>query len=164
MNPAVLDLCNRRTRQANTEVSVIPDVPPLSLGSPKYVFADFAKRYSSKNVESTKDAVLTTFVLDACEDALAMIRAISNVLRPGGIWANFGSVSYKTFPADARAPVPNICFAWSEIRKYIDLRFEVIGEVEWRSTGYHSDKSSMMMSSFDCCSFVVRRTTAEQSC
>ncbi|MQL92598.1 hypothetical protein Taro_025224 [Colocasia esculenta] len=55
---------------------------------------DFVEVYNDVSQEDCWDAVVTCFFLDTAHNIVEYIEIISKILKPGGIWINFGPLLY----------------------------------------------------------------------
>lgn len=66
----------------------------LGKNSMSYQIGDFVETYSLQHVESTFDAVVTSFFLDTAANVYEYIAVIRHVLKEGGTWINVGPLQW----------------------------------------------------------------------
>mmetsp|Transcript_40982 Transcript_40982/g.112696 ORF Transcript_40982/g.112696 Transcript_40982/m.112696 type:complete len:361 (-) Transcript_40982:111-1193(-) len=155
IQPFVLGTCNRFKAEDNVRRFPMPDVEGPSI--PLTTFGDFAQLYDSADVRSTVDGVITAFALDATPNVLRFIRTVAHVLRPGGLWANFGPLAYDADHDEAHGQGMEL--SWEELRHALSHFFEV-REDTFVDAFYASNMESMMQMQFSCLYFsAVRNTT-----
>merc|ERR1712060_732026 len=95
IQPFVLNTCNRFKMKDHIRKTPVPEVavptgtlPPIQLG-------DFLQLYDKASELSTYDAVLTAFAVDSTCNIFRYVRTVAHVVRPGGLWANFGPLAFE---------------------------------------------------------------------
>lgn len=84
-------------------------------------------------LDKSWDAVLTPFFLDTAQNVFLYIRTIADILRPGGLWVNFGSLvfHYPELLGDRDQEI-----SWEELRPAIEKYFEFKEEDTTRKAHY----------------------------
>ena len=107
------------------EVYKIPDVNPADHIEPGHDFSmvagEFVEVYK-KQLEEW-DSVVTCFFIDTANNIIEYIETIYKILKPGGVWINFGPLLYHY--ADMQEEV-SIELSWEEIRFImVNMGFEI---------------------------------------
>ena len=108
--------------------------------------------------QGTFDAVLTSHFLDSVENALAAVEKISSVLKPGGFWMNFGSLSYvyERFRCE-----PSLDLSWDLLQQSItQLGFEFL-ELDTGIEAVYAQSDEKMASAVEQCVFFVCRKSSD---
>merc|ERR1712176_1014114 len=102
------------------------------------------------------DSVLTCFFLDTAKNVFLYIRTIADIIRPGGLWANFGPLLYHY----AEQPdMISIELSWEEVKPEISKYFD-FKEEDVKQAFYTSNSQSMYRTSYRCMSFAAIRNRA----
>jgi carnosine N-methyltransferase len=137
---------------------------------------DFCVLYSKEDSRGTFDAVATVFFIDTAPNIIRYIEAVRNCLKPGGIWINLGPLLWhhmakspssgddKTSKArmdeDTGIADPgSVELTDEEVVALVEhFGFEIekreVGMIE---TGYISDPSSMLQSTYRPSFWIARR-------
>lgn len=78
-------------------VSFPDDVKTLTQSSVSLVEGDFTT--ALKSHEGTYDILVSHFFIDTATNILTYLETIHAMLKPGGLWINFGPILYGTMPA-----------------------------------------------------------------
>ncbi|KAI6655583.1 hypothetical protein LOD99_2082 [Oopsacas minuta] len=135
----------------------IPDVCPDSLPKPgnfSMTAGDFLIVYKDDN--NQWDCVTTCYFIDTAHNIIEYIECINRILKPGGLWINFGPLLYHF------AEICNefsIELTYADIIKIMtkDLKFELLEERNIPST-YIENPNSMLTYQYHCAFFVARKT------
>lgn len=94
-----IDWWSHRTTTASLTRSIsFPDaLPSLTQPSVLLVEGDFTSALSSS--AGTYDVVVTLFFIDTAKNILSYLETTYQMLRPGGVWINFGPLLYGTNPS-----------------------------------------------------------------
>jgi len=95
IRPFALGTCNRVRAADNVRDINFPEVPVPAASLPRTRLANFAHLYNSSATRATFDAVLTNHCLDTSGNIFRYVRTVAHVVRPGGIWANFGPLAFE---------------------------------------------------------------------
>ena len=151
--PYIHDLSNRLTSQDVTTPIAFPDINPSDRPSEfqfQYLPGDFLKVSEDNFEPETVDAIVTTFFIDAAQNVLEYVDKIHTLLKPEGIWINFGGLNYA-FDAfedeDSVLPLP-----LEFLKKSIECNFKILKD-EIVQSSYISAKS--MESANLNCTFMV---------
>ncbi|PRT57038.1 Carnosine N-methyltransferase [Wickerhamiella sorbophila] len=89
IHPYIHNYSHIRTRADQLAPVSIPDMWPAEslAGELEMAVGDFIESFAEAD---PVDAVATAFFLDTTDDIYTTINTISNLVRPGGIWTNFG--------------------------------------------------------------------------
>lgn len=153
--PYVLNTCNRFKAEDHVRVTAVPDVNVASL--PTVRFGDFAQLYDDPATRGAFDAVLTAYALDASPNVLRFVRTVAHVVRPGGLWANFGPLAYEAEHDEMH--VHGVELSWEELRYAISHFFEV-KEERFVDSLNGANALSMMQLQYSCVFFTAVRNDA----
>jgi len=95
IRPFALETCNRVKANDNVRDINFPEVPVIAASLPRTRLASFTKLYDSSATRATFDAVLTNHCLDTSGNIFRYVRTIAHVVRPGGLWVNFGPLAFE---------------------------------------------------------------------
>ena len=121
-------------------------------GKMKMTVGDFVNVY--QNSKDNFDCVITCFFIDTAKNVIEYIDLIYNILKKGGIWINFGPLSYhwSVFPDSVSIELP-----YDKIKEVIvNYGFEYIKE-NLKNTFFCFVDNSMKNDIFKCIYFVVRK-------
>jgi len=151
IQPFVLQTCNRFRAQDHIRVAAIPDVDVGPEGtSPPVRFGDFVRLYDTANALGSFDAMLTAFALDTSSNIFRYVRSAAHVVRPGGLWANFGPLAYDADHDEAHGS--GVELSWEELRYAVSHFFD-IQEQAFVSAFHASNAESMMQIQYSCIFF-----------
>uniref|UniRef100_A0AC35G671 Carnosine N-methyltransferase n=1 Tax=Panagrolaimus sp. PS1159 TaxID=55785 RepID=A0AC35G671_9BILA len=97
------------------------------------------------------DAVVSVFFLDTAKNPVAYIRAMYNLLKPGGVWINFGPLlyHYADMPENDSVEIP-----FDKLLEIIEkIGFQIVkkeGKGENPPAFYTRNLNSMLSYSYDC--------------
>uniref|UniRef100_A0A914QXH5 carnosine N-methyltransferase n=1 Tax=Panagrolaimus davidi TaxID=227884 RepID=A0A914QXH5_9BILA len=97
------------------------------------------------------DAVVSVFFLDTAKNPVAYIRAMYNLLKPGGVWINFGPLlyHYADMPENDSIEIP-----FDKLLEVIEkIGFQIVkkeGKGENPPAFYTRNLNSMLSYSYDC--------------
>jgi carnosine N-methyltransferase len=121
-------------------------------GKMKMVIGDFISTY--ENTKDFYDCVITCYFMDTAENIIQYVDIIYNVLKKGGIWINFGPLSYhySLFPDRVSIELP-----YDKLKEVIiNYEFEYIYEnIKDAYFGYMDNH--MKNEIFKCIYFVVKK-------
>lgn len=78
-------------------ISILSSSQPPSPGSIDLIEGDFTTALKSHS--GTYDAIATHFFLDTAPNILTYLETLHSLLKPGGVWINFGPLLYGSAPA-----------------------------------------------------------------
>jgi SAM-dependent methyltransferase len=157
IQPYVLNTCNRMRPEDHVrriplpEVDV-PELPPVRLG-------EFLQLYDTASSKGSFDAVVTAFDLDASPNVFRYIRTVAHVLKPGGIWVNFGPLAYNADHDEAHGQ--GVELSWEELKFAISHFFNIRDDEAFVDSFHASNAESMMQLQFSCIYFSAVRNGAE---
>ncbi|CAJ1407032.1 unnamed protein product [Effrenium voratum] len=93
--PFALNTCNRLKFSDNHRATPIPDVDVKDM-LPRQRFGDFTTLYDASDAKESFDCLLSAYALDLSPNVFRFVRTAAHVLRPGGLWANFGPLAYDS--------------------------------------------------------------------
>lgn len=106
--PYIHNRSHIRSREDQVAKVSIPDVWPGELHGPGVLEMAIGDFHESFTDAEPVDAVATAFFLDTSDDIFATIATISKLVRPGGLWANFGPLLWH-FEHDAERSGLELC-------------------------------------------------------
>ena len=121
-------------------------------GKLKMTVGDFLTIYN--NIKDYFDCVITCYFIDTAQNVIHYIDQIYNILKKGGIWINFGPLSYhwSVFPDSVSIELP-----YDKIKEVIiNYGFEYIKEDFKMSSFGHMD-NHMHNEIFKCIYFAVKK-------
>jgi len=158
IQPYALQTCNRF--HAEDHVRVIP-IPEVDIGEgqlPPVRFGNFSHIYNTASARGSFDALLTAFSLDTSANIFRYVRTAAHVVRPGGLWANFGPLAYEADHDEAHGH--GVELSWEELRFAVSHFFE-IQEEAFVDALNAANAESMMQIQYSCIYFkAVRNSTA----
>ncbi|CAE8583444.1 unnamed protein product [Polarella glacialis] len=152
--PFVLGTCNRLCFQDHVRSTPMPDaeVKEGSLSVPQ--FGEFIHLYDRASAKDNFDALLTSFSLDVSSNIFRFVRTVAHVVRPGGLWANFGPLAYDTHYEEADDHSREL--SWEELR-YAVSKFFDIQEEDFVDSLHCADAKSLMQMQYSCVYFKAVR-------
>jgi carnosine N-methyltransferase len=100
------------------------------------------------------DCVVTCFFLDTAKNVIEYIEIIKNILKPGGIWINFGPLLYHYADMEGEHSIE---ISLEQIKKII-LKFGfIIEKEEMKECFYTCNTKSMMKTLYNCVFFVASK-------
>jgi len=160
--PYVLGTTNRRGQSDHLRAVRIPDLCPMASLPPcaqlSMAAGEFIEVYGDQVAEW--DAVASAFFLDTAKNVFLYIRAIAQMIRPGGIWTNFGPLLYHY--ADVGHEI-SIELSWEEVKPAICRYFDIIEEETDRASQYASNPGCLHGVRYRCVFFVAKRNSAPPS-
>lgn len=122
-------------------------------GEMSMVAGEFVEVYKSKL--NSWNAVVTCFFIDTANNIIEYVETIYNILKPGGVWINFGPLLYHY--SDLSNEI-SIELSWEELRQIIiDFGFDIVRE-EVKQASYSSDEDSMCKTVYSCIFFTAIKT------
>jgi len=142
---------------------------------------EFVEVYA--NQKECWDAVVTCFFLDTAPIVLEYIEAIHRLLRPGGVWINFGPLLYHWARGDRAGGggegderfAKSVELNWEDMRHVMvgaggegvrddGWEFEIAKEEFREGVTYAADGRSMMRTVYDCLFFVaIKKVRGEEA-
>lgn len=152
--PFVLDTCNNWTYEDQLRPIHFPDIcPSESDPERENTFSMSAGDFldSARNEINKWSAVVTVFFIDTAANLLEYIDTIHRILKPGGVWLNFGPLAYH-FADDEDAD--SIELPYSEVVRLIvdkGFRFERDDRIEnAHIASYVRNRRSMLQYEYTC--------------
>lgn len=142
IRPFALGTCNRVRATDNVRDISFPEVVVPASSLPRTRLANFAHMYGVAGTRGTFDAVLTNHCLDTSGNIFRYVRTVAHVVRPGGLWANFGPLAFEQGGND-EAHGHGVEISWEELKFAISHFFEIKEEAIVHST-YAENARAMM--------------------
>merc|ERR1719384_546167 len=130
----------------------VPEVPVAHL--PDIILGDFLRLYDSAAECGAYDAVVTAFSVDTTSNIFRYVRTVAHVVRPGGLWANFGPLAYDTDHDEEHGR--GVELSWEELRHAISHFFD-IQEEGYVDSFIAANTESMMQIQYTCVYFRATR-------
>lgn len=146
--------CNRFRFEDHVRNNPLPDVEIEEGALPFIRFGDFPRLYDSAAFRASYDALLTSYSLDGSSNIFRFVRTVAHVVKPGGLWANFGPLAYDTDYDEARGH--GLELSWEELRFAVSTFFE-IQEEQFVESFCASNSLSMMAMQYSCIYFKAVR-------
>ncbi|XP_065828165.1 carnosine N-methyltransferase-like [Oscarella lobularis] len=156
IHPWLHHFCNNLANEDQLQTVRIPDVDPHSMPKGSHfsmAAGSFTEVYTEPNVW---DCVATCYFIDTAANVLDYVETISNILKPGGYWINFGPLLYHF------ADMPNeksVELSYETIKRAMltHYGFQLIKEVTNVPSTYIQSPKSMMKMTYNCVFFVVQK-------
>lgn len=131
----------------NDEISFCCD------GEMSMVAGEFIEVY--KKQYNTYESVLTSYFIDTAHNVIEYIETIYNILKPGGVWINFGPLLYHY---SDMLEEKSIELPLSEIKRILEnkFKFEIL-KWEMHKASYIGNEMSMINTVYNCVFFTVRK-------
>ena len=114
---------------------------------------DFTKLYNDK--QNHYDCVITCFFVDTAKNIFEYLDVIEKVLKKGGIWINFGPLSYHWV---GYQDIPTIELPYDKLKEVIiNYGFEYIIEEKNKTVIYCEIEDFMKNDVFNCIFFVAKK-------
>mmetsp|Transcript_48541 Transcript_48541/g.155050 ORF Transcript_48541/g.155050 Transcript_48541/m.155050 type:complete len:361 (-) Transcript_48541:83-1165(-) len=157
IQPFALQTCNRFKAEDHVRIIPLPDIEVQGGKLPAVRFGGFIPLYDDASTRASFDAVLSAFALDTSSNVFRYVRTVAHVVRPGGLWANFGPLAYDTDHDEAHGH--GIELSWEELRFAVSHFFE-IKEEAFLDSLHAANAESMMQIQYSCIYFkAVRNDT-----
>lgn len=146
--PYVHDFSHQASGDSQLRGVVSPNItslkkpPNLSLE-----FGDFTELALTQS--KSYDAIVSLFLIDTAENALQYLEAIHTLLKPGGIWINYGPLKWGT--------APQVEFTQEELEMVISRMNFTIESKFSGSNEYNGDKMSLWTGLYKLCGWVARK-------
>lgn len=155
--PFALNTCNRLKFVDNHRVTPVPEIAIKEGQLPRARYGEFTALYGKSNAKESFDCLLTAYALDLSPNVFRFVRTAAHVLRPGGVWANFGPLAYDTDHDEAIGH--GLELSWEEIKFALSHFFE-IQEEEWVDALHAQNAQSLMQMQYTCIFFKASRNSA----
>jgi carnosine N-methyltransferase len=121
-----------------------------STGEMSMVAGEFVEVY--KNQPEEWDSIVTCYFIDTANNIIEYIETIYRILKPGGLWINFGPLLYHYSEMDKECSIE---LSWDEVKHLIEkIGFEIKKE-EIRESSYSTDCNSMLKTIYRCIYFTA---------
>ncbi|XP_064387847.1 carnosine N-methyltransferase-like [Halichondria panicea] len=134
----------------------VPDVDPCDLpklGLFSMAAGDFLMVYTNPD---EWDAVVCCFFIDTAHNVIEYLERIYHILKPGGLWINFGPLLYHYADTPGERSIE---LSWADLRKVATqhIGFEIINEETKKPSTYIQNSHSMMQMTYNCAFLVARK-------
>ncbi|KAJ7519174.1 hypothetical protein O6H91_20G026200 [Diphasiastrum complanatum] len=153
IHPWIHSNCNSRSDEDQLRPVRFPDLHPGSAGITdgfSMCAGDFVEVYSHPSQTEAWDAIVTCFFLDTAHNIAEYIEILSRVLKPGGVWINFGPLLYHFADAHSYSPEDEMSIELSlEDVKKIALHYGLkLKKEKIVETTYTANMLSMMQNRY----------------
>jgi len=155
IRPFALHTCNRFKATDNVRDITFPEVSVPAASLPCTRLANFAHLYNSSATRATFDAVLTNHCLDTTGNIFRYVRTVAHVVRPGGLWANFGPLAFEQGGND-EAHGHGVEVSAEELKFAVSQFFDIKEEAVVRAL-YTDNARAMMQFQLGCIYFCAVR-------
>ena len=153
--PLIRSFSNYLTEEAVFRKYYFPD-ESINLEGKGKIFleaGDFTKLYNDR--PNTYDCVITCFFIDTAKNVMEYIEIIEKVLKKGGIWINFGPLSYHWV---GYQDIPTIELPYDKLKEVIiNYGFEYLHEEKNKTVIYCEIEDFMKNDYFNCVFFTARK-------
>ncbi|UJR32730.1 hypothetical protein I4U23_020189 [Adineta vaga] len=153
IHPWILNFCNNVSNDDQLRAVQFPDVNTASLPvDSRFSMSagDFLQIYNDPN---DWDCITTCFFIDTAHNIIEYVERLWTILKPGGIWINFGPLLYHF------EDIPNeesFELSYTDLRSVIlSCGFQIENEKLPIRTGYIKNDRSMLHYEYDCVFFVA---------
>mmetsp|Transcript_44612 Transcript_44612/g.95886 ORF Transcript_44612/g.95886 Transcript_44612/m.95886 type:complete len:358 (-) Transcript_44612:72-1145(-) len=160
LQPFVLSTCNRFKRLDHIRETPVPEVEVKEGQLPPVVFGDFLKVFGTSESRASYDGLATAFTVDCSPNILRFVRTAAHIVRPGGVWVNFGPLAYDTEHDEGHGH--GVELSWEELRYAISHFFDVTEE-KFVDSLQASNWESMMQIQYSCIYFRAVRNSTEST-
>ncbi|KAI0244324.1 hypothetical protein L0F63_004729, partial [Massospora cicadina] len=132
----------------------IPDIVPAGVrlkGDFSMSAGDFLEVYGSGHAGQW-DAVVTCFFIDTAKNVADYIETIHAMLKPAGVWINFGPLLYHF---ESISGEPSLELTYEELKTFMQNVGFIIQDEKKVSTPYTADQNSMLVYTYNCVSFAA---------
>ena len=153
--PFIRTFSNFFTEDAVFKQFTFPDVDIdlKNKGQMKLTIGEFT--FSYLRCQNYYDCVVTSFFIDSARNILGYIEIIHNILKEGGLWINFGSLSYIWAKSDYGLSIE---LPYDKLKETItNFGFEFVNDEIKKNVVYGQMDDFMKNSYFDCVFFTVKK-------
>ena len=153
--PLIRSFSNYLTEEAVFKKFSFPDEDINLQGKGKMTLTggDFIQLFYDK--KECYDCVITCFFIDTAKNVFEYIDVISNVLKKGGIWINFGPLSYHWI---GYQDIPTIELPYDKLKEVIqNFGFEYLDEEKNKTLAYCEIEGFMKNDIFNCVFFTAQK-------
>lgn len=117
------------------------------------VAGDFLQVYKGKT--DSWDAIVSCYFLDCANNIVEFLEVIYDILKPGGIFINFGPLLYHFCDAPDEFSIEP---TYEDVREIIQkIGFKFLTEDTKAKSSYSQNPNSMGKIQYDCVFFVVQK-------
>lgn len=162
INPWIHNQSNTIESKDHTRTIRIPDVCAADLignvANPEFSMTagEFLDVY--KNQKESWDCIVTCFFIDAAPNVIEYIEAIYQILKPGGVWINFGPLTYhwqSSVGNDDERYNRSVEFSLEEVLQVVESIGFTLERSEMRESAYTCNVKSMLKSIYNCSFFTA---------
>lgn len=125
------------------------------------IAGDFVQVYGDQSQADSWDCVCSCFFIDCANNIVEFLEIIHRILRPGGIFINYGPLLYHYCDVPAEVSIEP---SYQDLHEIIEkIGFIFIKEDTKVKSKYSQNPSSMAQLSYDSVFFVVQKKLADSS-
>jgi carnosine N-methyltransferase len=164
IHPFCHQFVNNLNRKDPLKSCRFPDVsayqnPPK--GEMNMIAGDFVQVYGDPSQKESWDCVCSCFFIDCASNIVEFLEIIHRILRPGGIFINYGPLLYHYCDAPNELSIEP---SYEDLREIIQkLGFKFLKEDTKVKSKYSQNPSSMAHLEYDSVFFVVQKESADSS-
>ena len=154
LQPLIHSFSNIFNEEAPFKKILIPDenlgeeLSKTDTGEMSMVAGEFCRVYKDKI--NFFDSIVTCFFIDTANNIIEYIETIHNIIKPGGLWVNFGPLLYHYTEMENEVSIE---LSWEEVKHIIiGFGFE-FKKIETVQATYSSNKDSMTQRIYKCVFF-----------
>lgn len=128
-------------------------------GEMNMVAGDFLQVYRGQS--DSWDSICSCYFLDCANNIVEFLEVIYDILKPGGIFINFGPLLYHFCDAPNELSIEP---TYEDIREImLKIGFKFLSEETTRKSKYSQNPKSMAQLEYDCLFFVVQKTPKNEA-
>ncbi|XP_057754065.1 uncharacterized protein LOC130973518 [Arachis stenosperma] len=158
--PWIHSNCNSVSDNDQLRPVSLPDIHPASAGITEgfsMCGGDFVEVYSDSSQVGAWDAVVTCFFIDTAHNIVEYIEIISQILKDGGVWINFGPLLYHFADMYGQEDEMSIELSLEDVKRvalHYGFEFEKETTIE---TTYTTNPRSMMQNRYFAAFWTMRK-------
>lgn len=141
-----------------------PDVSPFQnppKGEMNMIAGDFVQVYGDASQHESWDCICSCFFIDCANNIVEFLEIIYRILRPGGIFINYGPLLYHYCDAPNEFSIEP---SYEDLKEIIEkIGFKFLKENTKVRSKYSQNPSSMAQLEYDSVFFVVQKKDIEQA-
>eukprot|EP00698_Gefionella_okellyi_P024539 TRINITY_DN8694_c0_g1_i1.p1 TRINITY_DN8694_c0_g1~~TRINITY_DN8694_c0_g1_i1.p1 ORF type:complete len:407 (-),score=81.91 TRINITY_DN8694_c0_g1_i1:624-1844(-) len=146
--PFIHQTCNVDRSDDMTRPVQVPDVLPADIPADvdfSMCAGEFVEVYNAQ--PESFDCVMTCFFIDTAHNIVEYVRCINRVLKPGGVWINFGPLLYHFADMDTESSVE---ISYEQLQSVVRACGFTITNEDTRVTPYTHNQRAMMRLEYIC--------------
>lgn len=162
----IFPFCHQFVNNLNRDDSLVscrfPDVsayqnPPK--GEMNMIAGDFVQVYGEASQADSWDCICSCFFIDCANNIVEFLEIIYKILKPGGIFINYGPLLYHYCDAPGEVSIEP---SYQDLREIIEnIGFTFVKEETKVKSKYSQNPSSMSQLTYDSVFFVVQKKSVD---